>query len=139
MIRFVKQLFLPKAHNFSIHINGTQDEVFKGIRNISNWYLFDFHHLIYLYNDTVMDTKHGRCTLEMKCDDRSRQVLYSIKNSSEGAWKFKISVHPNEKCSVLNLKSWRPRKVSHQTFHVRVSDLGHQLERFKALVEAQRI
>ena len=139
MIPFIQRLFLPRAFNFSMPINGAQDEVFKGIRNISNWYLFDFHHLIYLYNDKVMDTKHGRGILKMKCDDRSRQVRYSIENNTEGVWRFEISIHPNAKGSVLNLKCWGPRKISHHTFHVRVTDLEHQLERFKTLVEAQRI
>jgi hypothetical protein len=139
MVRFFQRLFLPKAFSFSIHINGEHDEVFKGIRNISNWYLFDFHHLIYLYNDKIMDTKYGRNILKMKCDDRGRQMRYSIENNSEGVWKFEVLVHPNDKGSVLNLKCWAPRKISYQTFHLRVSDLEQQLKRFKTLVEARRL
>jgi len=139
MLRFIQEQLLSKASDFSINIDGSQDEVFKGIRNISNWYLFDFHDLIYVYNDTVMDTKYGRCTLKMRCDERNRQVKYSIENSSEGAWRFEIGVHPNSTGSVLNLKCWAPRRISHQTFHLRVSNLSHQLERFKTLVEARRL
>jgi hypothetical protein len=138
MLRFINSLFRSKAHNLSIHIDGTQDEVFKGIKNTSNWYLFDFHNLIYLYNDKVMDTKYGRSMLEMKCDNSKRLMAYSIENSTEGVWRFEISVHENTTGSVLNLKCWGPRKISHQTFHLRVTDLSHQLEHFKTLVEAKK-
>jgi hypothetical protein len=129
---------VPKGFNFSISIKGKQDEVFKSIKNISNWYLFDFHDLIYLYNDTIIETKHGRGTLNFKCDEKKKLLAYSIDTNNEGSWKFEIAVQPDSTGAMLTMRCWGPRRISHQTFFLRTASLKDQLGRFKILVEENR-
>lgn len=138
MIKFLSQLFGSKGFNYSISINGKQDEVYKSIRNISNWYLFDFHDLIYLYNDTILETKHGRGTLKFRCDEKRRSVNYSISNTNEGIWRYQIVVEPDSTGSTLTMRCWGPRGISHQAFYLRTASLRDQLGRFKVLVEENR-